>query len=561
MSEHTTARSTSTTPGTGYGRVSTETMKSIVETSKKRRTFWQQLGLIGPAFVAGAWQFGPGNLTTAVQAGSGYQYTLIWVIVVSTILMIFLTDMSVRLGIKSPVSLIASIKDHLGKCGRRPRRHRRLPHHPLLLGRQRRRIRSRPLDAVRRQPRSCGPSSARSPSPTLLLLRNVYRVVEKVLVGIVALMAIAFVASAFIANPDWAAAGVGTASHRARRLLAADRRPRRHELLHQRRLLHVLRHQGAPPHRSGLPRRHHRRHDPRHHRARHHDRARHRRRGGRARQDRRSRDRPSSPSRASSNRSPDRSAIDDLRARVLRRRVLVDDRRTRPPAARCSPTASAAEPSSSSLTAKVVSGSILAFGIIVTLIFQASPVQLIVIAQALTVFVAPVLAALILIMANRKSLMGGMRNKWWQNVAGIIGLASRPRPVDPAACHPDQRIDTTDTSAAGTYQCRPRSCLRRKGSRLRRSDLGRSGGQRLPPGGRATHRRFSTCSLTTSTERGRQHEPKRASGQSWWPPQVHTSVHTCGAHKASEPPVGERLHTSTSAESRGSTCRAHPESF
>jgi len=115
MSEQSTTRKTSTTPGTGYGRVSTETMKSIVETSKKRRTFWQQLGLIGPAFVAGAWQFGPGNLTTAVQAGSGYQYTLIWVIVVSTILMIFLTDMSVRLGIKSPVSLIASIKDHLGK--------------------------------------------------------------------------------------------------------------------------------------------------------------------------------------------------------------------------------------------------------------------------------------------------------------------------------------------------------------------------------------------------------------------------------------------------------------
>ena len=53
---------------------------------------------------------------------------------------------------------------------------------------------------------------------------------------------------------------------------------------------------------------------------------------------------------------------------------------------------------------------------------KASPIQLIVIAQALTIFVARVLDALILIMANRKSLMGGMRNKWWQNFAGIIGL-------------------------------------------------------------------------------------------------------------------------------------------
>ena len=66
-------------------------------------TIWaQQLALIGPAFVAGAWQFGPGNLTTAVQAGSGYGYALIWVIVVSTILMIFFTDMSVRIGIVAP---------------------------------------------------------------------------------------------------------------------------------------------------------------------------------------------------------------------------------------------------------------------------------------------------------------------------------------------------------------------------------------------------------------------------------------------------------------------------
>ncbi|WP_430645137.1 hypothetical protein [Agromyces sp. GXS1127] len=59
MSERTKTRHTSTTPGTGYGRVSTESMRAIVESSGRRRSFWQQLALIGPAFVAGAWQFGP----------------------------------------------------------------------------------------------------------------------------------------------------------------------------------------------------------------------------------------------------------------------------------------------------------------------------------------------------------------------------------------------------------------------------------------------------------------------------------------------------------------------
>src|SRR5690606_11338953 len=80
--------------------------------------------------------------------------------------------------------------------------------------------------------------------------------------------------------------------------------------------------------------------------------------------------------------------------------------------------------SSSSRTAKFVSAGILMFGVAVTVVFQSSPVQLIVIAQALTVFIAPILAALIIIMANRTTLMHDMRNRWWQNVAGVIGLVA-----------------------------------------------------------------------------------------------------------------------------------------
>ncbi len=53
------------TPGTGHGRISTETVRTIVESTHTRRTFWRQLALIGPAFVAGAWQFGPFQLLEA----------------------------------------------------------------------------------------------------------------------------------------------------------------------------------------------------------------------------------------------------------------------------------------------------------------------------------------------------------------------------------------------------------------------------------------------------------------------------------------------------------------
>lgn len=73
-------------------------------------------------------------------------------------------------------------------------------------------------------------------------------------------------------------------------------------------------------------------------------------------------------------------------------------------------------------TARIVTGIILAFGLVSTLSFQSSPVGLIVIAQSLTVLIAPLLGVLIVIMANKTSLMGDLRNKWWQNLFAIIGL-------------------------------------------------------------------------------------------------------------------------------------------
>ena len=419
MNERTTARHASTTPGTGYGRVSTETMKNIVTSRKQRRPFWQHLALIGPAFVAGAWQFGPGNLTTAVQAGSGYQYALIWVIVVSTILMIFLTDMAVRLGIKSPTSLISSIKEHLGGWV------------GVLAGIGVFLI-TLCFSVGNAVGSGLGLSMLFGGSPimwtvictaavaALLLLRNVYRVVEKVLIVIVALMAIAFIASAFISNPDWAAAGAGllpTFPGGAWLLIVA--------LVGTNFSINAAFYTAY-----GTKER------------------------GRTEADYR-----------------DVTIVDTIPGIVapgiMTALVIVVAASVLGQTGEAAPTVIALagifEPlagpvgstvfalgffgaafssmianataggtmlsdglgrgaSSSSLTAKLVSAGILVFGIAVTVIFQESPVQLIVIAQALTVFVAPVLAALIIIMANRVKLMGDMRNTWWQNAAGAIGL-------------------------------------------------------------------------------------------------------------------------------------------
>ncbi|MDN3494909.1 Nramp family divalent metal transporter [Planococcus sp. APC 4015] len=396
-------------------------MKTIVGASKRRRTFWQTLALIGPAFVAGAWQFGPGNLTTAVQAGGAFQYSLIWVIVVSTILMIFLTDMCVRLGIKSPVSLISSIKDHLGA--------------PVgLIAGIGIFLITLCFSVGNAVGSGLGLSMLFGGPPvmwtvictvavaTLLLLRNVYRAIEKLLVGIVALMAIAFIASAFIANPDWiqAASGLIPSAPDGSWLLIVA-------------LVGTNFSINAAFYTSyGTKER------------------------GRTEADYR-----------------DVTMVDTIPGiiapGIMTALVIVVAAavlgQTGEAAGTIVALAGIFEPlagpigstvfalgffgaafssmianataggtmlsdglgrgaSSGSLTAKVVSASILAFGVVITLIFQASPVQLIVIAQALTVFIAPVLAALIIIMANRRSLMGDMRNKWWQNLLGIVGLVA-----------------------------------------------------------------------------------------------------------------------------------------
>ncbi len=412
------------TPATGHGRISTETVRSIVESRHTRRSFWRQLTLIGPAFVAGAWQFGPGNLTTAMNAGALYGYTLIWVIIVSTILMVFLTDMSVRLGIRTPVSLIASIKETLGgwvgvvagfgvflitlcfSVGNAVGSGVGLS---MLI----------PGTSPVMWTIICSAAVA-----TILLLKGIYRVVEKVLIVIVALMAVCFIVSAFAANPDWAAAGVGLipvvpdgawlliiglvgtnfsinaafyASYgtKARRRTEADYRditivdtipgiiaPGIMTAL-------VIVVAAAVLHATGT-------------------------------------DAPGAFGGLARIFEPIAgpvgawifalgffgAAFSSMIPNCVAGGTMISDALGR-------------GGSADTTTARLGSAFILAFGLAITLVFSgSSPVELIVIAQALTVLFAPILAALILIMANNRALMGSLRNRWWQNVMGVIGLVS-----------------------------------------------------------------------------------------------------------------------------------------
>lgn len=390
--------------------------------SVQPRSVWQIIALIGPAFVAGAWQFGPGNLASAVQAGSAYQYTLIWVIIVSTILMIFLTDMSVRLGIQSPVSLISSIKERLGTAV------------GMIAG-----IGVFLITLCFSVGNAVGAGLGLSllvpgTAPVMwslictlfvaaiLFIKSTYAVVEKVLVLMIAIMAICFVISAFVSGADWAQAAsslipmvpsgawilvialVGTnfsinaafyASYATKeRKRTADEyktvtlvdtipgivAPGIMTILVIVVAAAVLGETGSPLDSfAGLAKVFEPLAGPI---------------GG-----------------FIFALGFCGSAISSMIPNAIAGGTMLSD-------------AFGKGASAGTMTARITSGCVLAFGLTIALLFQGSPVQLIVLAQALTVLVAPILAILIVVMSNDQRLMGYLRNRWWQNVFGIIGIVS-----------------------------------------------------------------------------------------------------------------------------------------
>ncbi len=385
-----------------------------------RNRWLRLLAVMGPAFIVGAWQFGPGNLISAVQAGSGYGYSLIWVIAVSTVLMLAFTDMSVRIALRSSSSLINTVKQVLGKpvgvitgfgvftitlmfsVGNAIGSGLGLS---LLFG---------------------GPPGMWTVVCTVVVAvvvfaRRYYTVFERAMLAIVALMAAGFLASALLTGPDWAAAGAGfvpSVPSGVGVLLIA--------LVGTNFSINAAFYTGYATRERGL-----------------------------------TRDQYGT------------ITVGDTIPGIVAPGVMTilviivaaaATTKTGAEAATLDQLAGVLEPLAGAVGSKIfalgffaaayssmianataggtllsdglgwgnalanrrVKGFILAvlgFGMIVTLVAGGeSPVELLILAQALTVVVAPVLGILLFVLANNKRLMGDMRNRPWQNVMGILGL-------------------------------------------------------------------------------------------------------------------------------------------
>lgn len=70
---------------------------------------------LGPALITAALVFGPGSITTASSLGAGFGYQLLWIPVIATVLMLCFVDMSVRIGLASDKDPVGVVADHAGR--------------------------------------------------------------------------------------------------------------------------------------------------------------------------------------------------------------------------------------------------------------------------------------------------------------------------------------------------------------------------------------------------------------------------------------------------------------
>lgn len=175
-------------------------------TKGKKKSFMERLKTMGPAAIVTAAFIGPGTVTTASLAGAGYGYSLLWAMVFSVFATIILQEMSARLGIVTRMGLGEALREQF--------------ENPLIkyisiflvisaigigcaayetgnilggaLG----------LEAITGVSMNVwGPIMGIG--AFILLFTGSYKLIEKVLVGLVVLMSLVFITTAIVVSPDW----------------------------------------------------------------------------------------------------------------------------------------------------------------------------------------------------------------------------------------------------------------------------------------------------------------------------------------------------------------------
>lgn len=156
---------------------------------------------LGPGIITAALVFGPSKMTITSKMGADYGYSLLWIVIVAIFFMIVFTSMAARIGSVSRVSLLSLIRQEWGN---------KLA---VIIG-----VGIFLVTTSFQAGNSIGVgiaiAEATGTSPVLwvivfnvlgialLFFRSFYKMMEKLMIFLVALMLFAFVTTLFMADPD-----------------------------------------------------------------------------------------------------------------------------------------------------------------------------------------------------------------------------------------------------------------------------------------------------------------------------------------------------------------------
>jgi manganese transport protein len=158
------------------------------------------LSVLGPGMITAALVFGPSKVTITSKLGADYGFDLLWIIVVAIFFMVVFTAMSARIGMASDVSFLTIIKNKWGKPA------------AIATG-----VGVFLVSASFQAGNSIGIGISiaelfkSSPVPwiigfnlfgiSLLFFRSFYRVLEKIMIGLIMIMLVAFMVTLFLSRP------------------------------------------------------------------------------------------------------------------------------------------------------------------------------------------------------------------------------------------------------------------------------------------------------------------------------------------------------------------------
>lgn len=162
----------------------------------------------GPGLLVTAAFIGPGTVTTASVAGAGFGYALAWTVAFSVAATVVLQEMAARLGLVTGRGLAEGLRTAF------PARGSRILLGLLVVGAitfgnaafETGNVTGAALGLAAVSPLAAGPwAVAVGIGAALLLATGAYRLIEAVLVGLVALMGVVFLVTAWVVGPDWSA--------------------------------------------------------------------------------------------------------------------------------------------------------------------------------------------------------------------------------------------------------------------------------------------------------------------------------------------------------------------